>query len=244
MMMSHVFLNSNWTFSQDHYMNVFEMTIRVLGGLISAYDLTGDTFKSHAIEVASLMSPAFTDTQILPEVNPLRRRARQGYTTLASRGSLQLEYARIAIIANDSRFMNISKTWKSLKYEATHPFSLNGGHDSLHEYVLKLYLLGNKTDAVLYHMYNEMVSSIVSNLVKFNSKGRAFIGTLRQNFMEHLSCFTPGMIALGILQNASMHADRDFRVAAQLTESCYQLYSENKVTGLSPDSFSLRYDKN
>lgn len=237
------YMKSNWTFEKDHYMNVFEMSIRVLGGLISAYDLSYDNiFKQCAIQVADSLSSAFHDGIIFPQVNPSQKRTRTGFTTIASQGSIQLEYGRLAMLtkmeeSTHTRFMQITRTWKRFAYHATHPNSLNGGDDSLHEYVLKLYLLGNKTDNNLYDMYNEMVENIVLNIIKHNHEGRLFLGTRTSDFMEHLSCFTPGMLALGVLQNASKNPQRDFEIARSLTQSCYTLYSENKVTGLAPDAF-------
>ena len=36
------YLSANFTFAKNHIISVFEMTIRVLGGLLSAYDLSND----------------------------------------------------------------------------------------------------------------------------------------------------------------------------------------------------------
>jgi hypothetical protein len=44
--------------------SIFEVTIRVIGGLISAYDLTRDEiFKTRAVELADLLTPAFDESK-------------------------------------------------------------------------------------------------------------------------------------------------------------------------------------
>ena len=49
--------------------------------------------------------------------------------------------------------------------------------------------------------------------------------------MDHLSCFLPGMLALGYLHGfPKSHLD----VARNLTHTCYQLYHQSP-SGLSPE---------
>ena len=48
------FVEKKLTFERDQDVNLFEITIRVLGGLLSAYDLTGDKlFKEKAVSKQS-----------------------------------------------------------------------------------------------------------------------------------------------------------------------------------------------
>lgn len=53
------FVVNDLTFNKDKDVNLFEITIRVLGGLLSAYHLTGeDIFKTRAVSVSLIsMSP-------------------------------------------------------------------------------------------------------------------------------------------------------------------------------------------
>ena len=82
-----------------------------------------------------------------------------------------------------------------------------------------------------------MIHNIKKNLVKKTKNNRLFLGSTNSLFMEHLSCFAPGMFALGIIQNSTLTPDTDYKVAEGLTKSCYDLYLENKITHLAPDSF-------
>lgn len=231
-------LGSNWSFGRDHYMNTFEMTIRVLGGLVAAYDLSLDPkLLGLATQVADAMMPAFRAHGLPePQVNPRTGHARTGFSTIASQGSVQLEYARLAHITRGARFASVADSWALLSDAARRPSSLNGGHDSLHEYVLKLYLLDPVGNRQMRHMYNTMVSHIESTLLKRGRTGRYFLASTRDGgLMEHLACFAPGMFALGLIRNCSDHRARDLLMASRLTETCYSLYAENLVTGLAPD---------
>lgn len=238
------FIAHNFSFVKDHPMNTFEHTIRLLGGLISSYDLTKD---KRLLKVAELVGngllPAFSDKGVLPEVNTLKRRARSGYTTLAAKGSVQLEFARLALITNSSciscreSFMHAAHSWKQFLKFAIKPNSLNGGDDSLHEYMLKLYLLGNSSDHVLRKGYNEMILNVKQSL-SYKSAGETFVVN-RAHFTEHLACFFPGLVVLGVTTNASDHAEDDMRFAKQLLHGCYSLYEKNTVSGLAPDAMIL-----
>jgi hypothetical protein len=49
--------------------------------------------------------------------------------------------------------------------------------------------------------------------------------------MDHLTCFLPGMLALGAQGSTK---ERDIRIAKELMETCYDMYACT-VTGLSPE---------
>ena len=55
--------------------------------------------------------------------------------------------------------------------------------------------------------------------------------------MEHLACFAPGMIALGVARGAGQlspdEAANHTRLATQLAETCWRLYADTP-TGLAP----------
>ena len=75
----------------------------------------------------------------------------------------------------------------------------------------------------------------------------AFVGELQGdsevNVMEHLACFAPGMIALGVARGAAQlsrdEAANHTRLATQLAETCWRLYADT-ATGLAPDT--IRFD--
>lgn len=234
------FLAQNFTFRKDHRMNTFEMTIRVLGGLLSSYDLTNDPrLLNMTIHVADLLLPVFKENDVLPEINTKTLTSFNGYTTLASKGSVQFEYFRLYHITNDKRFLKAANTWKIFEKKAIEMISLNGGYDSIHEYLLKIYILQNKKDKDLKTKYNQMIQFAVERVVFEQKNGKVFMID-KNYFMEHLACFFPGTMILGILSQVSEYTKRDLKIALQLLSTCYDLYVTNNKTGLAPDSFYVK----
>ena len=232
-----LWIRYKWSFQKDHFFNVFEMTIRVLGGLISAYELTHNPlFLNKANEVALSFVPAFNGSKLpLSEVNTLKKMSRNGYTNLAQQGSVQLEFYRLAFLTKNKLFMNAADSWSHIYNKAIRPISLNAEYDSLHEYVLKMYLMNTRN----YHIkkgYNKMLNTIYKSLL-IRCKSAIFLKAKNKNYMDHLSCFTPGMIALGILTNTTYSPNKDLNLAKKLTTACYRLY--NTPTGLSGDKFTI-----
>jgi len=147
-----------------------------------------------------------------------------GYSILAEVGSIQLEFAYLSYITKDNRFYNTARKVFSLYESLESPFggmfpvyidadnggwgrrgihvTMGGLADSFYEYLLKLYLLTGMKDRRVLGMYNRAVDSMIGNLVlRTPDDTTAYLaefkdGELRRE-MEHLSCFVPGMLALG-----------------------------------------------
>ncbi|KAF2084539.1 glycoside hydrolase family 47 protein [Saccharata proteae CBS 121410] len=104
--------NVDLSVSSLETVNVFETTIRHLGGLLGAYDLSGDKrLLSKAVEVAEMLYVAF-DT---PNRMPITRwdpapaaegKPQQAHDTVlvAEIGSLTMEFTRLAQITGDSKW--------------------------------------------------------------------------------------------------------------------------------------------
>ena len=93
---------------------VFETTIRYLGGLIAAYDVSGGKFKSllaKAVELADILMGTFDTPNRMPELyynwkpaftsQPHRASTR---SNLAELGSLTLEFTRLAQLTKEPRY--------------------------------------------------------------------------------------------------------------------------------------------
>ena len=97
--------------------NVFETTIRYLGGFLSAYDLSGDErLLVKARELGEMLLAAFDTPNRMPVTRWSVMGARKGYkqtahpvTLLAEIGSLTMEFTRLSQITGDARW-----------YDATH----------------------------------------------------------------------------------------------------------------------------
>ncbi|KAF8159581.1 glycoside hydrolase family 47 protein [Crassisporium funariophilum] len=86
--------------------------------------------------------------------------------------------------------------------------SVGAQADSAHEYLLKLYLLSGKTDKTSLEMYIRATTHIITNLLYLSPERHllyatdSFTPTSKQlaspsHVFEHLSCFLPGLLALG-----------------------------------------------
>eukprot|EP00039_Didymoeca_costata_P019723 m.338677 g.338677 ORF g.338677 m.338677 type:complete len:734 (-) comp18502_c0_seq1:111-2312(-) len=98
--------------------SVFEVTIRFVGGLLSAYAMTGDdVYKQKAFDLAERLLPAFnTPTGVpLAQINLKTGTARNwGWAAgrcsiLSEFGTMQLEFEYLSLITGDSRFANVIK---------------------------------------------------------------------------------------------------------------------------------------
>lgn len=97
--------------------NVFETTIRYLGGFLSAYDLSGDQrLLIKATELGEMLLVAFDTPNRMPitrwnvrEARKLQAQHAHPVTLVAEIGSLAMEFTRLSQITGDSRW-----------YDATH----------------------------------------------------------------------------------------------------------------------------
>ncbi|KAI9697702.1 MAG: hypothetical protein M1820_007689 [Bogoriella megaspora] len=96
--------------------NVFETTIRYLGGFLSAYDLSGETaLLDKAIEVGEMVYVAFDTPNRMPITRWDIHSAAKGYRVpapehilVAEIGSLTMEFTRLSQITGDSKWYDAS----------------------------------------------------------------------------------------------------------------------------------------
>jgi hypothetical protein len=95
----------------DRYNNLFELTIRIIGGLLSAYHLKGDeVLLTKAYDCANRTLTAFSSPSQIPlsDVNLARREAKSPFWTTDSSISevttLQLEFKDLTYLTGDKRF--------------------------------------------------------------------------------------------------------------------------------------------
>jgi mannosyl-oligosaccharide alpha-1,2-mannosidase len=94
-------------------LNIFETTIRYLGGLLGAYDVSEGKYPvllSKAIEVGEMLYAAFDTPNRMPISRwmPDEAAAQQGLekTLLAEIGSLSLEFTRLSQLSGDMRYFD------------------------------------------------------------------------------------------------------------------------------------------
>ncbi|OBZ68634.1 Mannosyl-oligosaccharide 1,2-alpha-mannosidase [Grifola frondosa] len=112
---------SNMTFERDANFNTFETTIRVLGGLLSAYTLSEDPmFLERAKDLADRIMPTFDTPSGLPLslVNLAKREGvpdkdNRGLVSTAEVSTLQLEFKYLSHLIDDESYWEKAETVES-----------------------------------------------------------------------------------------------------------------------------------
>ncbi|KAF9527141.1 glycoside hydrolase [Crepidotus variabilis] len=182
------------TFDRDGNFNTFETTIRVLGGLLSAYHLSGNDqlFLDKAVDLADRMMPGFETPSGLPlsMVNLKKSEgvddpSYAGLVSTAEAATLQLELKYLSFLTDNDNYWDraegVMKVIKAAKIASglapiyldakngqfmLSEIRLGSRGDSYYEYLLKQYLQTDKTEQVYINMYQEALVGIRDNLVR------------------------------------------------------------------------------
>lgn len=155
-------------FNIDNEVQVFEITIRLLAGLLSAYEMDGDKkFCDLAVDLADRLMPAFNSATGLPYrfVHLQTGKTRDGINNPAEIGSLMMEFGKLSKITGNNTYYNAAKKAMMLVYENRSKLDLVGEQinvetgkwvkskshigayiDSYYEYLYKCWLLFGDTD--------------------------------------------------------------------------------------------------
>ncbi|KAJ6808283.1 mannosyl-oligosaccharide 1,2-alpha-mannosidase MNS1-like [Iris pallida] len=183
-------------FNKDYEASVFETTIRVVGGLLSAYDLSGDEiFLEKAKDISDRLLPAWDTPSGIPynRINLANGNAHNpgwtgGDSILADSGTEQLEFIALSQRTGDLKYQQkaenvitqLRKTFPSdgllpiyidpetgtVSSHSTITFGAMG--DSFYEYLLKAWVQGNKTETVKH--YREMWETSMEGLLSLVRK--------------------------------------------------------------------------
>lgn len=183
--------------------SVFETTIRALGGLISAYEMSQNPILlQSAKDLADGLMPAFqTQTGCaMPHTTLFRGGAGQGMSsTIAEAGTLQLEFGKLTDLTGEPKYRAAADKFHDLLYSKyTHdtsgdrngmyPMSINvnsgqlsgviswgASGDSAYEYLLKMWIIGGKKDDRLIQMYNKSVKGLKDTLLGTSTTGITYL---------------------------------------------------------------------
>lgn len=254
--------------NKDIAVSLFETTIRILGGFLSAYYLTHDAlYKQKASELAERLVPAFSAKPFpYPSINLKTGRGSADRLSLSEPTSLQLEFRSVAWLLGRPQLREgvdrvMDRVRDMPKLAGLMPLTgLDGGlngriglgarGDSYYEYLLKQWLLTNRTEERYLMAYKEAVKGIRKHLVKRTSLNRvAFISEVNAancqkgddkkecsiepvTKMDHLVCFLPGLLALGYHRGAG--GREDLELAEDLIVGCWMMYNTT-ATGIAPE---------
>jgi mannosidase alpha-like ER degradation enhancer 2 len=237
--------------SFDHDINVknFEVTIRLLGGLLSSYQMTGDSrLLRLADDLGRRLLPVFNSPTGMPYVyvNLKTGKPSGAKSNPAEIGTLILEFgtlsrlthkpiyfdkAKNALVQLYKRRSRIGLVGEEIDVETgqwTSPTShVGGGIDSYYEYLLKCARLFDDGDCGT--MWNESIDAVNKYLADGAWYGEANMQTGKPTATHFgaLHAFLPAVLALG----------GDVPRAARLEESCFRMWT---LYGIEPEVLDYR----
>lgn len=248
--------------------SVFEVNIRIIGGLLAAYDLSMDKiFLDKAKDLAMRFLPIFdTKTGLpYPGITVATKKTSNTWTgqdsLLAELGTLQLEWRYLTYHTGDNIFRtkaeNVYAAIKGKDNNGIYPTKINrqsgrasgiytfgGLSDSFYEYLIKMWVQGGRKEEQWREAYDKAITGMRRKLlseVQVNDQKVVYIGSSNgrsiDNKMEHLTCFVPGMLALGAAlskESSGKVAASDMQLAKRLAYTCHQMYSFTS-SGLAPE---------
>jgi mannosidase alpha-like ER degradation enhancer 2 len=236
------------SFARDLDVQLFEVNIRLLGGLLSAYQLDGDErFLKLAVDLADRLLPAFDSPTGMPYrfVNLVTGATSDSLNNPAEIGTLLLEWGTLSKITGNSVYYQKVKNAVKTLFDMRSKIDLVGtvidvetgewenteSHisariDSYYEYLLKGWLMFGDKD--LKKMWEISISAINKYLPDQMESGFWYgrvdmdTGERTHPYFGALDAFFPAVLALG----------GDLERAEKLQQSCYKMW---KLYGIEPE---------
>ncbi|XP_072816659.1 endoplasmic reticulum mannosyl-oligosaccharide 1,2-alpha-mannosidase isoform X1 [Vicugna pacos] len=251
-------------FQKNVDVNLFESTIRILGGLLSAFHLSGDVlFLQKAEDFGNRLMPAFQTPSKIPysDVNIGTGAAHPprwtSDSTVAEVTSIQLEFRELSRLTGVKKFQEaaeeVTRHIHSLSgkkdglvpmFINTHSglfthlgvFTLGARADSYYEYLLKQWIQGGKKEPQLLEDYLEAVEGIKRHLLRRSEPTKlTFVGELTHG---RFSAKMDHLVCFlpGTLALGAHHGlpADHMELARALMDTCYQM-NRQMETGLSPE---------
>ncbi|HEV2904761.1 MAG TPA: glycoside hydrolase family 47 protein [Pyrinomonadaceae bacterium] len=174
------YIATHLSFDKDIYVQNFEITIRLLGGLLTGYEMTGDKrLLRLADDLGTRLLPVFESPTGLPYryVNLKTGKIRGNVSNPAETGTLLIEFGTLAKHTGKRVYFDKAKRALVETYNRRSPIGLvgtwvnvetgqwtntdshiSGAIDSYYEYLLKCAILFN--DADCRRMWNESITAI------------------------------------------------------------------------------------
>lgn len=185
----------DWNGSMASSCSLFETNIRYLGGLLSAYDLSGEPILlTKALELGNMLYAAFDTENHLPANMLHFRKARDGdlvpdtRVSFAAVATLSMEFTRLSQLSGDPKFYGVID---NLKHELNwtqdttrlpgmwpmfvnlrngfvvegSTFTLGGQSDSGYEYLPKMYALLGGLDETYATMHKKAMATAERHLL-------------------------------------------------------------------------------
>ena len=194
------------SFDRNVDVSLFETTIRILGGLLSAYELSGELILlDKAYDIGGRLFHAVTARAIPHALVNLH--TGRGYSpqwlgslqSLAEVTSIQLEFCKLSQLTGDMDFCEgVTRIMRTILRHtpasglfpiyvrvadgtpaSEKPVTLGARGDSFYEYLAKQWVLTNKTEKWLQEAYEKTSNGIIEKLLKQMDENHAFIAEAR-----------------------------------------------------------------
>jgi mannosidase alpha-like ER degradation enhancer 2 len=243
-------VDTKLSFDKDIYVKNFEITIRLLGGLLSSYQLTGDKrLLELADDLGRRLLPAFSSPTGMPYVFVnLKTGATKGVeSNPAEIGSLLIEFGTLSKLTNKPVYYDKAKRALLEVYDRRSPIGLvgssinvetgkwidpvshiSGGIDSYYEYLLKCSILFKDKDCE--QMWKTSISAVNKYVADPTPDGLWYAqvnmntGAKVSTHYGALDAFFPAVLALS----------GDLKRAEQLQNSSYKMWTS---WGIEPEEF-------
>jgi mannosidase alpha-like ER degradation enhancer 2 len=233
------------SFDRDIEVQAFEITIRLLGGLLSAYQVDGDKrFLSLAEDLGRRLLPIYGSATGMPYryVNLKTGAIRDSINNPAEIGTALLEFGTLGRLTGKDEFYLKPKAALVRLFEARSPIGLvgtwinvetgewtntsshvGGAIDSYYEYLIKSWVLFGDEDCL--RMYTESMKAVNKYVADSTATG-SWYGRVNMNTGERtaavygsLEAFMPAMLILG----------GDTTRARRLQESAVEMWSLHDI---------------
>jgi len=251
------YIVKNLSFDKDISVQNFEITIRLLGGLLSSYQLTGDErLLNLAEDLGNRLLPVFDSPTGLPYryVNLKTGKVRGNISNPAETGTLLIEFGTLSKLTRKPVFYDKAKRALVETYKRRSPIGLvgtwinvetgewtdtdshiSGAIDSYYEYLLKCAILFDDEDCK--RMWVDSLASI-NQYLRDETKGRMkpelWYGHADMNSGKRtattygaLDAFFPAVLALS----------GDLNRARLLQESSYKMWKQH---GIEPEEINYQ----
>ncbi|KAI9055401.1 hypothetical protein LZ554_000355 [Drepanopeziza brunnea f. sp. 'monogermtubi'] len=215
--------------------NVFETTIRYLGGFLAAYDISGRKYPvllAKAVEVGDLLMSCFDTPNRMPitrwdwksYVNGLAQTAPE-HMLVSEIGSLSLEFTHLSQLTGDPKYYDavqrigdeFEKSQNSTQFPGLWPVSINASKPSFDEDTL--FTLGGMSDS----------------LYEYFPKQFLILGGLLAQPRTLQILWRGGMVGLA---SKIFERPADLEVAEELTKGCVWAY-DISANGIMPEVLTV-----
>jgi mannosidase alpha-like ER degradation enhancer 2 len=247
----------NLSFDKDISVQNFEITIRLLGGLLSSYQLTGDKrLLNLAEDLGNRLLPVFDSPTGLPYryINLKTGKVRGNITNPAEAGTLLIEFGTLSKLTHKPVFYDKAKRALVEIYNRRSPIGLvgtwinvetgqwtdtdshiSGAIDSYYEYLLKCAILFDDQDCKrMWAVSLAAINQYLRDETKGRMKPEIWYGHADMNTGQRtattygaLDAFFPAVLALS----------DDLNRASLLQESSYKMWMKH---GIEPEEINYQ----